>query len=192
MSHSVRLIIGRPGDVEAFASRWPHTLVSSLPGNWAAAPLTDELYDALAAWRPGAAAIEAFDMAPPGLAEALAEATASGGPLAYAETEYFGGTGDQSSGAWAGGKLLQAERGHGAINSALHAIGVTDAQGMDAFDTIGLGRKRSNEDYLRPQNRGEVHAAPASATPPAKGLPLWLVAAVIAAAIGLGLAVAVI
>lgn len=189
MSHGVRLIIGRPADVAAFAARWPQTQSAPLLGEWSAAPLTDELYDALAAWRPDAAAPEAFDMAPPGLAEALAESTASGGALAYAETEYFGGTGDQSGGAWSGGRLVRAERGHGSINLALHAIGVTDADGMDAFDTIGLGRRRSNDDYLRPEPQRPSRLEP-SREPAPKGIPLWIVVAVLAAAIGLGMAAA--
>lgn len=190
MSHSVRLVIGRPGDVARFVGVWPQTHAVDLEAGWAAAPVTDELYDAIAANARSPDANPAFDLAPPGLDEAMAAITNGGGGLAYVETEYFGGSGDQSGGAWIGGESRCAERGHGSINTALHAIGVTDAAGKDAFDTLGLGRRRSMNDYAPARapatGAGSGQARPAGGA--AAGLPLWLVVGVIAAAIGLGLA----
>ncbi len=190
MGHSVRLIIGRPHDVARLIVRWPQTHAVELLAGWTAAPLTDALYDALTASRPDGAAVDAFDMAPPGLPDALNEASREGGAIAYVETEYFGGTGDQSGGAWRDGGLNLAERGHGSINAALHAIGVIDAPGMDAFDTIGLGRRRSMDDYERVAPAGGAPVSPPESGTPAKGFPLWAVVAFLVAAIALGVSAA--
>lgn len=190
MGHSVRLIIGRPDDVARLVQRWPQTRAVELLAGWMAAPLTDALYDALTAWRPNSAAVDAFDMAPPGLADALNEASQEGGALAYVETEYFGGTGDQSGGAWRDGAMRVAERGHGSINVALHAIGVVDAAGMDAFDTIGLGRRRSMDAYEPVTIAPEATASPSPSGASAKGFPVWAVVAFLVAAIALGVSAA--
>jgi len=193
VGHSVRLIIGTPAAIQRFVAAWPQTNAVPLQGNWSAAPVNDDLYDAIEAAAHAADREPSFDMAPRGLAEAMAAITAGVVALAYVETEYFGGTGDQSGGAWIGGEARCAARGHGSINSALHAIGVADAEGMDAFDTIGLGRRRSMDDYAPSR---AIPAAPrpddARSSAAGAGLPLWLVVGVIAAAIGLGLAVGLI
>jgi hypothetical protein len=164
----------------------------ALDGGWAAAPLTDALRDACPPVAAEPRSSSVFDFAPLGLHDFLSAITRDSGPLAYIETEYFGGTGDQSGGAWAKGKLLRVDRGRGSINAALHAIGVRDAPGLDAFDTIGLGRRRRMDDYEAEESRR--YSAAASPSPPAKpsGLPIWVVVAVLSAAIGLGLAAALI
>lgn len=66
------------------------------------------------------------------------------GPIAYAETDYFGGTGVQSAAAWIQGKLAMPPTTHpaGPINAALHTIGLERANGLDEFDTLGLGQVR--------------------------------------------------
>lgn len=70
------------------------------------------------------------------------------GPVAYVETNYFGGAGDQGACAWRGGvRIYGPRRGlgdDGVINEALVAIGVVPERG-DAFDALGLGAWRSNE-----------------------------------------------
>lgn len=73
---------------------------------------------------------------------AAAHAAASGAEgLTFFETRYFGGAGGEVASAWVGGVLV-VDRG--TINEALAALGVTSDAGRDAFDTIGLGRHRSN------------------------------------------------
>ncbi|NOT41812.1 MAG: hypothetical protein HOP13_15125 [Alphaproteobacteria bacterium] len=66
------------------------------------------------------------------------------GPIAYAETDYFGGVGVQSAAAWIQGKLALPPTTHpaGPINAALHTIGLERANGLDEFDTLGLGLVR--------------------------------------------------
>jgi len=152
------------------------------------------LYDAIEAKHPGAVRPSGLDVSPFGLTEALAAATAKGGGLAYIETEYFGGTGGQSATAFVDGQQVMAPQtargGAGPINQALRRIGVARAE-ADEFDTIGLGERRSMQDY-EPEGPVRLRAAE-TAAPQAKaaGLPMWLVMIVIAGAVGLGIMVSV-
>ena len=83
-----------------------------------------------------------------------------------------------------------ARGGAGPINQALRRIGVARAE-ADEFDTIGLGERRSMQDY---EPEGPVRLRSTAAAAPqaeAAGLPMWLVMIVIAAAVGVGIMVAV-
>lgn len=192
MGHRVQLIVGRESTVACFVAAWPEARVRPLTGEWRAVPLTQELFDALRAGRPDEPSDPAFDGAPPGLSDALSRAVAVGGALAYVETDYFGGTGTQSAGVWRPGAPAEPRRtrGPGAINDALGLLGVVAAPGKDAFETVGLDRRRETADYADEGAEGPP-ASPVPAAPAAEGLPLWVVLLLIAAAIGLGVGVAV-
>ena len=83
------------------------------------------------------------------LMEVARECSAAYGPIAYAETDYFGGTGVQSAAAWIQGKLAMPPTTHpaGPINAALHTIGLERTDGLDEFDTLGLGEVRRMDDF---------------------------------------------
>lgn|GEM_PF-3811912 len=71
----------------------------------------------------------------------------SASPLAYIETDYFGGVGTQ--GALACHKAAQIGEpltGRDAINAALASIGANASGGGDLFNRIGLSSLRNNED----------------------------------------------
>jgi hypothetical protein len=71
-------------------------------------------------------------------------------PVAYVSTFYFGGQGGQDALAWDKGQLTFSPSMPGydqawpnsPISQALRAIGVVADAGLDAFDTVGLGRHR--------------------------------------------------
>ena len=196
MGHSVQLIIGRGDAVQAFLRQWPGSRAVELRGGWQAIPVEDALYAAIEARAPGATRPPGLDMSPFGLELALAAATEAGGGLAYVETEYFGGTGEQSAMAFVDGREAvapqRARGGGGAINQALRAIGVTRSAADDEFDTIGLGERRSMTDY-EPEGPVRLRGAPQpAAAAQASVLPGWLVGLVIAAAIGAGVLLAVV
>jgi hypothetical protein len=76
-------------------------------------------------------------------------------PVAYVEADYFGGQGTQAATVWEAqaivwGPLVAAK----AINQALRKIGV-ECGIKDEFDTLGLGRCRFTDDWvkLRETNR---------------------------------------
>lgn len=204
MGHSVRLIIGRDEDIAAFLRAWPGSRAVALNGDWQAIPVDEALYDAVISRHPDAIRADALDFAPPGLDQALAAATAEGGALAYVETEYFGGTGGQSAMAFVDGRVkMEPARAEwaGPINQVLRRIGVAPEGEIDAFDTLGLGERRSMADYepegpvqLRGKVARDATPAPEPQTAPeveTVHVPLWKVALVIVAMIAVGVFLAV-
>ena len=121
-------------------------------------PVGDDAFDALVA------ANGPSDLAGPEfwrLTEALMEVgreCSVHGPIAYGETDYFGGAGVQGAAAWISGKLALPPTTHtaGPINAALHTIGLERANGLDEFDTLGLGAVRRMDAFEErtPENLG--------------------------------------
>lgn len=69
-------------------------------------------------------------------------------PIAWIETDYFGGAGEQSAILWKDGQKRRfRERGRN-IDAAMKELGVVCEGGCDEFDTLGLGKHRSNESWL--------------------------------------------
>src|SRR6185436_12447340 len=151
MGHSVQLVIGKDPAVGRFLKCWPGSRAVPLNGGWQAIPMSNGLYEKIEEAFPGATRPPQLDVSPFGLETAMMEATREGGGLAYVETDYFGGSGGQSAMAAVDGEITrepQRSRGAGGpINSALRAIGMVKTEGMDEFDTIGLGERRSMNDY---------------------------------------------
>jgi hypothetical protein len=72
--------------------------------------------------------------------------------ICHIETDYFGGFGEQSAKLFRGKTILmkgdtRIDPVSNPINEALKMMGVERKSGMDEFDTIGLGRYRTNEDF---------------------------------------------
>ncbi|WP_378736720.1 hypothetical protein [Nocardia brasiliensis] len=65
--------------------------------------------------------------------------------FALVVTDYFAGMGDQGAVVSIDGGPIRPVAD---INDALRALGVTAAEGLDEFDTVGLGNHRSTPDYL--------------------------------------------
>lgn len=196
MTHEVRLIIGRGESVGAFLREWPGSRSVELSGGWQAIPVDDKLYDAVVSRYPDAVRADALDFVPAGLDAALAVATAEGCALAYVETEYFGGTGGQSAMAYVDGAVkMEPARAEwaGPINQALRRIGVVPEGEKDAFDTIGLGERRTMADY-EPEGivrKRASHAEPAKPAEAEKAyVPLWKIVLVIVAMIAMGVFIA--
>ena len=68
--------------------------------------------------------------------------------MAWVETDYFGGLGDQSGKAWKDGKMVGFKGPEISINAALKAIGVERSEEYDEFDTIRLGMYRDNHQVV--------------------------------------------
>lgn len=125
-------------------------------------PVSDDAFDAvLLAKGESAPAGTEFWRLNEALMEVAAEVSANFGPVAYAETDYFGGTGVQSAAAWIQGKLAMPPTTHpaGPINAALHTIGLERANGLDEFDTLGLGEVR-RMDAFEDRTPEKLEAAP--------------------------------
>ena len=72
--------------------------------------------------------------------------------IAKIETDYFGGCGSQSAKLFVNNKKIYNESNEQdfklkPINTALKMMSIVTKDGMDEFDTIGLGNYRSNRDF---------------------------------------------
>jgi hypothetical protein len=191
MGHCIQIIVAEAAVAARLVQRWPGATTVALPLGYCALPLTEPLYDALAAALPPGAADAGdvrFARAPDGVGLEFAAASREVGPLAYLETNYFGGAGSQVAGAWRDGEVraLEYSTHTGPIDAALRVLGVTPAPGQDAFDALGLGAFRHMDEFDPPPPAPAASAGPGART---DAFPTWLVLLVIAAAVTLGVLV---
>ena len=72
--------------------------------------------------------------------------------IAKIETDYFGGSGNQSAKLFINNEKVydksdEQDWSLTPINDVLKQMGIISNQGIDEFDTIGLGKYRKNEDF---------------------------------------------
>jgi hypothetical protein len=72
--------------------------------------------------------------------------------IAEISTDYFGGSGSQSAKLFVDNKIEyegddEYDYGLSPINDVLKRMYIVKKNGMDEFDTIGLGNYRTNEDF---------------------------------------------
>ena len=82
----------------------------------------------------------------------LLEELSHRGDVAYIETDYFGGPGDQGAVLYrAGAAIYGPKRADiGPISEVLKLMGVQKSDSdFDEFDTAGLGRYRQNRDWIK-------------------------------------------
>ena len=159
MGHNVRLLVGSPRVLSAYATLTPMAHLFSLTSgaSLCVLPLDDDLHDALhraygtCEWRTSPPLVSSGDMA-------FAAEASRQGPLACLETSYFGGAGHQAAIVWASGEIVlgphvlkrqDQERRSPAlwpVNAALRLLGVSPRDGEDEFQAMGLHFYRSNED----------------------------------------------
>lgn len=123
-----------------------------LGGALSMVPLSESLISEIqgAAAAPGGPSVSgAFEFLSPGI-EAWVRALSADTPIAYIETEYFGGEGFERAGVWSHGAIaLGPLEGAGSINQALRTLGVEARPGVEEFEVVGLDRHRSLEDWLQ-------------------------------------------
>jgi hypothetical protein len=184
MGHHVQAVIAPLESLRFGLSSLRHARVVPLGQGLGLAPITDELFDEIT----GEIQAAGDDPHPglrkmsPGLAE-LAVRLSDRTPVAYIETDYFGGKGAQAAIAWDRGRVVVGPlntgdgtpSARGAINRALRYLGVAlptragrvvsrvlTALGLpcglilDEFGAVGLGRFRSDEDWIEQPLRGKA------------------------------------
>lgn len=167
MSHVVRGLIAAAPVLGQAAGAFQHAQVRALAQGFALLLLSDEFYDELAATLtdPGQNNRKPYPEID-GLSVSLADLgrrLSLQALIAYVETDYTGGVGKQAAlvwerGAvvlgplvtetWAGSPREAMPFAAGAINQALRRLGVRADAPQDEFDTVGLGRRRSVEDWI--------------------------------------------
>ncbi len=151
MSHAIQALLVTTSCAAAAARDLPHTRPILIGQGIHLVPIVDATFDALRERFP--------NLKDPGEPEFwrlsgpvahVAQALSALGPVAYIETDYFGGAGQQAAMVWDAGAVRmppeQAESG--SINIALRLMGVSRGSAHDEFDAVGLGACRNNEDWL--------------------------------------------
>jgi hypothetical protein len=84
----------------------------------------------------------------------LAGKASVGAMIAYVETEYFGGAGNQAAVVYQNGQIVtgpttgdSGSRSEWPINAAMRSLGVKRGDYVDEFAAIGFGLVRKNEDF---------------------------------------------
>lgn len=147
MSHAIAVLIAPADALRDAASRLPTARVAALPDGFGLLPLTADVLDEIGDAGSGEAGGGLYSLTP-GVAR-LARELSHRAPVAYVETDYFGGSGDQGAAAWVdGAQVLLPERArNGVVNRALRRIGVVARGGGDEFEAIGLHCHRRTDDW---------------------------------------------
>lgn len=146
MSHRVAAFVARVEVLRAGTAHLPHARVAPLAQGFGLLPLTADLLDEIG--ETAAEGEEVLVYLTPGAAR-LARALSASGGVAYVETDYFGGSGEQGAAAWVGGEgVMEPRRARlGTVNEALRRIGIAAGAGVDEFDAAGLHRHRGTDDW---------------------------------------------
>jgi hypothetical protein len=129
---------------------FPSAKVVALRQGLSLLPLTDALFDEIQTAAPNAGeSLPRFEKLSTAV-ESWVRGLSSRGLAAYVEAEYFGGAGGQSAVAWRQGDvILEPVHSQDAINCALRLLGVDAGGEHDEFDAVGLGLRRSTDDWMK-------------------------------------------
>jgi len=161
MGHHIQAFIGREELLREIVRHYPNAIVIPLPQQLGMLPITERFYDGLPnPQHPDDKVDDRFLYLGPKLHQ-IGKAFSVKAPLAYVETEYFGGTGFQGAVVWANGQIIFGPALTGdkedfqiddlpdnAINIALRKLGVLKGGSHDEFDAIELGKHRGNERWI--------------------------------------------
>lgn len=110
-------------------------------------PLTEELYDEINTYEGND--LEGFDYLTDKILDFIREISKEL-EIGYIEAEYFGGDGYQNGLFYRDSKcILKCVNDETAINKVLQGLKVENDPNKDEFDTVGLGRYRRNEEWMR-------------------------------------------
>jgi hypothetical protein len=149
MAYDLRAIIGR-SDAVASVSHPAFADPVELAQGFALRPLRD---------RSGIDAFDADDVRER-LAAALAPVSDGADPIAVVGIETFGGPSADCAVVWHGGRVIFAEAVEDDAEMfpsqvAFRLLGVRAAPGLDEFDTLGLGRHRSTDEWYGGADRDD-------------------------------------
>ena len=148
MGHFISGIVAKIDSVREFATAAGLHQPAKLTSELGFLPLSDDHLDLLFPVQGQ------FDSSMTYLSDSLKTALSSlslGGPVAFVETEYFGGQGAQGAIVFDHGRCVfgPITNDAGAISEAMKLLGVTAAPGQhDEFEAVGFSRHRSNLDWI--------------------------------------------
>lgn len=153
MGHCIQAIVARSDIADKLIALYPQLPRVTARQGFAILPVDADFIDSVTEIRP-AQITEEFTLLTAGFDELLQRLSLLG-PLAYIETEYFGGVGGQGAAIYSGGKAMMEPkwRESGPINRALRLIGVKRPWLGDRFQALGLNAYRSNDDLIEAAGR---------------------------------------
>jgi hypothetical protein len=167
MAHQIQAFIGQHSYLHTSLPRFPFAHLIALPQGFALLPLSGTFVANVGAQLGGElhATYPELRMLTAPLAKLGTELSLRG-PIAYVETEYFGGYGSQGSVVWDAGSIVfgplrtgepdewefspiaSTALEEGAINQALRYLGVARGTSGDEFAALQLSKCRSNDEWL--------------------------------------------
>ncbi len=171
MGHAIAAFIGHYAALHTAIRSLPHVHLIALAQDYGLLPVSEAFYDALAAQAPSPQPDKypVFVYLSASLIT-LGEELSHHTPVAYVETDYFGGVGTQAAILWQDGdvygpfstetryernELIVTAAEQRAINRVLQRLGVRRETAKDEFEALGLRRYRSTEDWLEAAMREE-------------------------------------
>jgi hypothetical protein len=154
--HEVEALIAKSDKLAAGARQFESAIVCPLVQGFSLLPITEAFAKELGGYQTDtrAALAKPIRYISDGL-HTLAIDISHKSPVAYVSTYYFGGQGGQDALVWDKGTLQFSPTSPGykqnwpntPISQALRIIGVVAEQGMDEFDTVGLGKHRKTHQW---------------------------------------------
>ncbi len=152
MGYTLFAVLAQPHLLEADPSWIADSRIIQLEQGFRMIPVTDCLYDNLAQQQTPTAR---EDWSGP-LSSSM-QRLSEHGTVACVEADFFGGIGDQRCVVWHKETLVFGPlKASNAINKALRRLGVRKRVFIDEFDTIGLNKHRSNEEWLESARDAEI------------------------------------
>ena len=158
--HDVTALIAKSDKLTAATHRFEAVVVCPLVQGFSLLPITEDFAKELSVYasQTKAPLTKPIKELSDGL-HALAIEISHDCPVAYISTCYFGWQGGQNALAWDKGSLRFSPTTQGydqvwpnsPISQALRAIGVLAEEGMDEFDTVGLGKHRKTHKWAETQ-----------------------------------------
>ncbi len=145
--HYIRAFIGKSETVKKLAEAWSRTPIS-LPQDCSMVFLTDDLFNDITELFNEENILENKLEYFASAIGSVMEEYSHQSMLAYIETDYFGGTGEQGGVLYVNSKIQIAptrEEGFGIINVILSEMGIYKSNEHDEFDSIELGNFRRME-----------------------------------------------
>jgi hypothetical protein len=154
MGHCVQAIVTTSAIADELQAIYPQIPRVTARQGFVILPVDAEFVDSAAESRPEQSS-EAFKLLTAGFHELLRKLSRLG-PLAYIETDYFGGVGGQGAAVYSCGEVVMEPewRESGPINQALGLIGVKRRLLGDRFRALGLDAYRSNDALVDAATRG--------------------------------------
>lgn len=147
MAYFLQAIIGEKEHLLRVCPAGMRVVPLPLDPRLALIPLPDELMDA-AGWPVSSDLTpEENPLIRPQVEAFLVQASQEG-LIGYVQAEYWGGAGEQFAFGWQGGVLVYPSSDQQDVNGLLKVLGVRRGTN-DEWDTIGLGRHRHTEDWLK-------------------------------------------